>query len=182
MTIRLNLSSTDVGLLMGQLQAAIRRARKELRIELLGPGLLLPDTALVLFDILRSRPGSLSVHVHTWTCLCDGAVLLWLGGDTRTMREDTWIQIPHPPEALAGTGNVLIEESPLETDLRTVLRHMGEWLPVEEVSGRRLFRAELQELGLLEEAGCRDFIAEFFYAGRDSAGKNGSPGNRSRAA
>lgn len=149
MTTRLNLSSTDVGLLMSQLQMAIRRARKELRLELLGPGLLLPDTALVLFEILRSRPGSLSVHVHTWTCLCDGAVLLWLGGDTRSMRADTWVQIPHLPEHLFDISSVRLEESPSETDLRTVLRHMNEWLPVEEVSGRRLFRKELEELGLL---------------------------------
>lgn len=168
MTTRLNLSSTDVGLLMSQLQMAIRRARKELRLELLGPGLLLPDTALVLFDILRSRPASLSVHVHTWTCLCDGAVLLWLGGDTRSMRSDTWIQIPHTLEDAVEFINVMLDESPSDTDLRVVMRHMGEWLPMEEVSGRRLFRAELEELGLLENKEVDERLRLVFATNKNS--------------
>lgn len=152
MMIRLNLCIADVSLLMEQLEMGMRRARKELRLELLGPGMLLPDTSLVLFDILRNRPDSLRVHVHTWTCLCDGAVLLWLGGDTRSMRSDTWIQIPHLLENALEFTNVGLEETPSDTDLQIVMRHMSEWLPMDEVCGRRLFRRELEELGLLENA------------------------------
>ena len=162
MTVRLNLCITDVSVLMDHLQIGIRRARKELRLELIGPGMLLPDTALVLFDILRNRPDSLRVHVHTWTCLCDGAVLLWLGGDTRSMRSDTWVQIPHIAEDAVEFKNVMLDESPSDTDLRIVTRHMGEWLPMEEVSGRRLFRSELEELGLLENAEVDERLLSFF--------------------
>lgn len=166
MTAQLNLSCGDASVLMRQLQMAIRRARRELRLELLGPGILLSDTSLMLFEILRTRPASLCVHVHTWTCLCDGAALLWLGGDTRSMRSDTWIQIPRIPDAALESSAVTVDESPSDTDLRTVLRHLGEWLPVEEASGRRLFRAELEELGLLENEALDERLLSFFAQGR----------------
>ena len=67
MTIHLNLSGGDPLALMQTLQSALVRAKDELRIELLGPGMLIPDTALILFEILRHRPARLRIHVHTWS-------------------------------------------------------------------------------------------------------------------
>ena len=122
----------------------------------LEPDLLIPDTALVLFEILRTRPQGLRLHVHTWSCLCDGSALLWLGADTRSMRSDAWIQVPITPEA----GDE--EESPATTDLRTILSHMGEWLPVGELKGQRLFQAELKELGLLDDDESQARLLEMF--------------------
>jgi hypothetical protein len=81
-TIHLNLSGGDPVALMHQIQSALVRPKKALRIELFGPGMLIPDTALMLFEILRNRPAGLLVHVHTWSCLSECTVLLWLAGDT----------------------------------------------------------------------------------------------------
>ena len=156
MTIELNLSSGDPVALSRSLQSAFRRSEKTLRIELFGPGMLIPDTALVLFEILRTRPQGLRLHVHTWSCLCDGSALLWLGADTRSMRSDAWIQVPMTPEACDE------EDSPSTTDLRTILSHMGEWLPVGELKGRRLFQAELKELGLLDDEESQARLLEMF--------------------
>jgi hypothetical protein len=166
-TIHLNLSSVDQLALLHALQSALSRSKKNLRIELLGPGSLLADTALVLFEVLRNRPADLQVHIHTWTCLSEGAVLLWLGGDTRSMRSDTWIEIPPLPESDGERFEICrsvpaCEESPAETDMRTLLAHVDQWLPVGEVAGLRLFQHELREFGLLDDEQQNEKLAGYF--------------------
>ncbi|MFM8982044.1 MAG: hypothetical protein ACKOLA_03895, partial [Spartobacteria bacterium] len=106
MTIHLNLSSGDHIAQLQMLQSALARAKGSLRVELFGPVALLADTALTFFEVLRNRPTHLQVHIHTWTCLSEGAVLFWLGGDTRSMRSDTWIEIPELPESAGGRFEV----------------------------------------------------------------------------
>jgi len=166
-TIHLNLSGGDLLPLIQTLQSALVRAKKDLRIELLGPGMLLPDTALILFEILRHRPASLQIHIHTWSCLSEGSVLLWLAGDTRSMRSDTWIEIPPETQTFKQSQGFCraissCEESPAETDLRTVLTHVSQWLPVQEVAGLRLFQHELREFGLLDDKHENQKLAGYF--------------------
>jgi hypothetical protein len=36
--------------------------------------------------------------MHTHTCLSNGAELIWLAADTRTIRADAWIQLCHIPQ------------------------------------------------------------------------------------
>jgi hypothetical protein len=36
------------------------------------------------------------------------------------------------------------DEQPTDTDLRTVMRHLDEWLPVSEIAGMRLFEKDLR--------------------------------------
>ena len=163
----MNLSSGDHIAQLQILQSALVRAKKSLRIELFGPGMLLADTALILFEILRNRPGGLQVHVHTWSCLSEGAALLWLAGDTRSMRSDTWIEIPPAPESFKERAAFCqaiasCEESPAETDLRTVLAHVSQWLPIQEVAGLRLFQQELREFGLLNDENENQKLAGYF--------------------
>jgi hypothetical protein len=38
------------------------------------------------------------------------------------------------------------EEQPADTDLRTIIRHLDEWLPVSEIEGLRLFEKDLRDL------------------------------------
>jgi hypothetical protein len=38
------------------------------------------------------------------------------------------------------------DEHPADTDLRTVMRHLDEWLPVGEMAGLRLFENDLKNL------------------------------------
>lgn len=129
--------------------------------------MLLPDTALILFEILRNRTAGLQIHIHTWSCLSEGAVLLWLAGDTRSMRSDTWIEIPSKPETFKENLGICraiasCEESPAETDLRTVLAHVSQWLPIQEVAGLRLFQHELREFGILDNEQENQKLAEYF--------------------
>ena len=167
MTIHLNLSSGDHIAQLQMLQSALARAKGSLRVELFGPVALLADTALTFFEVLRNRPNHLQVHIHTWTCLSEGAVLFWLGGDTRSMRSDTWIEIPCLPESTGERFEVCrsvpaSEESPAATDMRTLLSHVGHWLPVSEVAGLRLFQHELSQFGLLDDEQQNQKLAGYF--------------------
>lgn len=162
--MHLNLADTNPSKLLQTLQTAFMNKDKNVTLDLLGPGLILHDTALMLYEEIRNRPSCTKVHIHSRTCLFDGAVLLWLAGDTRTIRSDAWIQVTETPEAPFrpqrpqsrrlpeySTAIPIIDEYPADTDLRTVIKHLSEWLPVNEIVGLRLFESELRDLGLIQD-------------------------------
>ena len=168
-TVRLNLATKNISHLLDTITAAFASGARELRLELLGPGFLLHDHALMLFDELLNRPEGMKLHVHSRTSLSDGAILLWLVGDTRSIRWDAWIQLSSTPPLpdLVDDGGCsdavqVAGEEPSHTDLRTIMNYMEEWLPISEVAGLRLFNQDLEELGLLEDdASCRQLDALF---------------------
>jgi hypothetical protein len=108
--------------------------------------------------------------------LLDGAILLWLAGDTRSMRTDGWIQLSAMPgtpakgESAGLSGAILIDdEEPAHTDLRAVISHIDEWLPVQEIAGLRLFETDLRGFGLLDDAAIEEKLAAYFYPKADAA-------------
>lgn len=158
----LNLCEKNPELLLQKVREGFQGNPREVVFELLGPGQLLHDTALMLFDELINRPSGIHLRMHSRTSLFDGAILLWLCGDTRTIRRDAWIQLSHIPETpcmgveLDGRRDysstiTVADESPSETDLRSIMDHLEEWLPVAEIAGHRLFVQDLRDLGLLDE-------------------------------
>ena len=169
--VHLNLAEKDPARLLAILEGALANEPQDLTIELIGPGILLHDNALMLFEELRNRPSHTRLHMRARTCLIDGAVLLWLVGDTRSMRSDGWIQVSAMPVAPASSGggidnvSILIEdEEPANTDLRSIHRHIDEWLPVQEIAGLRLFESELREFGMLDDAETSKQLAALFHA------------------
>jgi hypothetical protein len=169
--IHLNLAEKDPTRLLARIEEAFAAAPEECTIELIGPGILLHDNALMLFEELRNRPSHTRLHIRARTCLIDGAILLWLAGDTRSMREDSWIQLSSVRSEQTdlsdtdGDVSILIEdEEPANTDLRSIHRHINEWLPVQEITGRRLFEPELREFGLLDDAESQIQLAALFHA------------------
>jgi hypothetical protein len=177
--IHLNLAEKDPTRLLARIEEAFAAAPEECTIELIGPGILLHDNALMLFEELRNRPSHTRLHIRARTCLIDGAILLWLAGDTRSMRADGWIQLSSVRSQQAdlsdtdGDVSILIEEEPANTDLRSIHRHINEWLPVQEITGRRLFEPELREFGLLDDAESQIQLAALFHA--EVAGINTAP-------
>jgi hypothetical protein len=145
----LNLAERDPAILLSGLYEALREDTDKVTLELLGPGMMIHDTALMLFEVLRKRPQHVHIHAHSHTCLSNGAVLIWLAADTRTIRADAWIELSKTPEAPNPRRSRILEnyssglsvddEHPADTDLRTIMRHLDEWLPVSEIAGMRLF-------------------------------------------
>lgn len=169
--VHLNLAEKDPGRLLAILEGALANTPRDLTIELIGPGILLHDNALMLFEELQNRSSQTRLHIRTRTCLIDGAILLWLAGDSRSMRPDGWIQIsalPIAPQSSGGEfddGSILIEEEePANTDLRSIHRHINEWLPVQEIAGLRLFEADLREFGVLDDTETSKQLAALFHA------------------
>jgi hypothetical protein len=170
--VHLNLAEKDPSRLLAILEGALANAPQDLTIELIGPGILLHDNALMLFEELQNRPSQTRLHIRARTCLIDGAVLLWLASDSRSMRPDGWIQIsalPVTPQSSGGRFDdvsILIEdEEPANTDLRSIHRHINEWLPVQEITGLRLFEKDLREFGVLDDAETSKHLAALFHAG-----------------
>jgi hypothetical protein len=169
--LHLNLAEKDPGRLLAILEGALANTPQDLTIELIGPGILLHDNALMLFEELQNRSSQTRLHIRARTCLIDGAVLLWLAGDSRSMRPDGWIQIsalPVAPQSSGGEfddGSILTEEEePAHTDLRSIHKHINEWLPVQEIAGLRLFEADLREFGVLYDAETSKQLAALFHA------------------
>jgi len=174
----LNLAERDPAILLSGLYEALRENKDKITLELLGPGMMIHDTALMLFEVLRNRPPHIHLHAHSHTCLSNGAVLIWLAADTRTIRADAWIQLCHVPKTPKPRRNRLHsnytsglpveDEQPADTDLRTIMRHLGEWLPVSEIAGMRLFEKDLRDLALIEDSESDEKLAALFAGNAQS--------------
>ena len=172
-SMHLNLAEKNPSRLLTAIETAISQPRRTMSLQLLGPGLMAPDTALMAYHVLKGRPETLSIHAHSHTCLIDGAILPWLMSDTRSIRPDAWIQVSDGEdldrEGNTGYGDystavIAAQESPASTDLRTIHRLLDEYLPVSEIAGLRLFEPDLRELGLITSPGEPDLLAEYFAA------------------
>ena len=60
-------------------------------------GTVTVDAALAFYDVVRSRPKGIGVHIHSHVCLMSSDVLIWLAGDTRTLRTDAWVHFRDYP-------------------------------------------------------------------------------------
>jgi hypothetical protein len=57
----------------------------------------------------------------------------------------------------------ITDEYPAETDLRSIIKHLSEWLPVEEIAGLRLFESELRDLGLIHDSESEKNLISLFH-------------------
>ena len=179
LSMHLNLAEKNPSRLLNSIQAAFAEKPEKLTIELVGPGSLYNDTALMLHEELQKRPAGTRIHIRARTCLLDGAILIWLAADTRSMRSDTWIQLSQLPEESLFSGNDdypssirASEESPADTDFRTIVRYIDEFLPVNEIAGFRLFEPDLRELGVLDDPDAMDPLMQFFNPVPDESQEN----------
>jgi len=160
-TFALNLQEDITLHILQPLEEAIAKEPDILTVELVGPAAVAPDKALLLYDALMHRSSKTHLITYGRSCLLDSAVLLWLAGDERRMRDDAWIQMDSL-ERLEDTQPwskaaepfrrlkkpVLIP--PLIIDYRTVAHYLNMYLPLEEVADRPIFQGELKELGLID--------------------------------
>jgi hypothetical protein len=73
------------------------RPGDEFKLCLYDTGSVLVDAALAFYEIVRTRPHGISVHIHSHVCLVGAEVLIWLAGDTRTLRGEAWIHFREYP-------------------------------------------------------------------------------------
>jgi len=61
------------------------------KVCLFDSGIVPIDAVLAFHEIARTRPKGIALHIHSHVCLMGSELLLWLAGDTRTLRSDAWI-------------------------------------------------------------------------------------------
>jgi len=158
----LNMAETNSAILLRQLRTVLNSGHRRITIELIGPGVLPHDVALMLHSEIKQRSHNVRIHANARTFLINGSLLLWLAADTRSIRRDAWIQlsqIPNAPPSAYKTIDGFIdyptsidinEESGARTDLRTIFSYLEEYIPINEIAGLRIFEPDIRDLGLLE--------------------------------
>ncbi|MGA2248363.1 MAG: hypothetical protein ABSH48_25555, partial [Verrucomicrobiota bacterium] len=87
------------------MEAALKMKPKVLRLELIGEGEISADIALLIRSILTNRFSETQLITNARSSLQGGAVLLWLLGDRRSIRDDARVFFRRNP---------LADEDPVE--------------------------------------------------------------------
>jgi hypothetical protein len=161
---------------LDELEQALARKPRALQIELVGSGELPADVALQFRSVLMNRSPTTRIVTHARSGLQGGSVLLWLLGETRTMRDDariyfrptTFSEDHEVSETDSGVkGEPAYQDSysevdPAEADYARVLELINEFLPVREMAGRVIGVRVLRQFGLIENEKADRFLATVF--------------------
>jgi len=177
---------------IAELQRALAKRPRVLRIEIVGSGEIPADVALRFRTVLMERSLKTRIVTDAYSSLQGGSVLLWLLGDSRTIREDarlyfrrtTWSEEDEVNE------NVMRDDEPYrdsystvdpdEGDYARVLQLINEFLPVKEMAGRLIGGPVLRQFGLIENEKVDSFLATVFSKRSEPAECSSKSTNQSR--
>jgi hypothetical protein len=173
---QLELSSYGSGVeLVAKLEAALQKKPRRLQLDLVGVGEISPDAALRIRAALRVRAPKITVITNACSSLQNGAVLVWLLGDERRIRDDATIYFRRANLGMLQfaevDGNWNEEQAycdsysapePEEGDYARVLQHIDEFLPVRELVGKLVGASVLRQFGLIENERVDEFLATTF--------------------
>lgn len=155
-----------------ELERVLAEKPRELHIEIVGTGEISADSALRFRAVLMERSPKTRVFTHARSSLQGGSVLLWLLGDSRTMRNDARLYfrrttLSEDDEVQENGGEPRYRDSyswidPDEGDYARVLELINKFLPVEEMTGRLIGAPVLKQFGLIENNKVDSFLATAF--------------------
>lgn len=143
---------------IGQLEKALARKPGKLQLDIIGAGELSPDIALLIRSVLLDRSPKTHFITHARSSLQGGAVLVWLMGETRMIREDAKLYFrksteeeKDPDDAAWKDEKSSDSEMDLEeADYAQVLKYIDQFLPVKELAGRPVDLEALRQFGLVD--------------------------------
>jgi len=155
---------------IGQLERALARKREKLQLDIIGSGELSPDTALLIRSVLLNRSTKTHLITNARSSLQGGAVLVWLMGDTRLIREDAKLYFrksndedeDDDGEDWKGEKTGAAEVDLEEVDYAQVLQYIDHFLPVRELAGRPVSLEVLRQFGLVDNEKVDHFLASAF--------------------
>ncbi len=155
---------------IGQLEKALARKPEKLQLDIIGSGELSPDTALLMRSVLLGRSPKTHLITNARSSLQGGAVLVWLMGDTRLIREDAKLYFrksnkedeDDDGEDWKGEKSDDSETDLEEIDYEQVLQHIDNFLPVKELAGRPVDLEVLRQFGLVDNEKVDHFLASAF--------------------
>lgn len=159
---------------IAEFERALAKKPRVLRIEIVGTGEMPADVALRFRTALMERSLRTRIVTTAHSSLQGGSVLLWLLGDSRTIRDDarlyfrrsTWseedeVRENGGPEEPAYRDSYSVVD-PDEGDYARVLQLINEFLPVKEMAGRLIGVPVLRQFGLIENDKMDSFLASVF--------------------
>ena len=160
---------------IAQLERALAKKPRALQIDMIGVGEIPADSALLIRSVLMNRSPETRIITNARSSLQDAAVLVWLLGDERRIRDDARLFFRRT--TLTETGEVKPNEvwkeneckadasddiDPEEGDYAKVLQAINEFLPVKELAGRLIHVPVLRQFGLVENEKVDGFLATAF--------------------
>jgi hypothetical protein len=177
---------------IADLERALAKKPRTLRIELVGAGEIPADVALRFRAALMERSPRTRIVTNAHSSLQGGSVLLWLLGDSRTIREDarlyfrrtTWSEEDEVREN-GGEDEPVYRDSysaidPDEGDYARVLEIINEFLPVKEMAGRLIGAPVLRQFGLIDNEKVDNFLATVFSKSPEPAKRSLNSMNQQR--
>ncbi len=161
---------------VSKLERLLARKPGVVQIDMIGIGEIPADLALLLRSVLLGRARGTKIVTNARSSLQNGAVLVWLLGDRRIIRDDarvffrrTELSEEEQAESHAGVNDVenkykdsFSEVEPEEGDLLQVLQFINEFLPVKELAGRLIALPVLRQFGIVESEHQDHFLATAF--------------------
>ena len=132
-------------------------------LNLFSSGFVPTDSVLAFYEICRTRPQGVGLHIHSHISLTCSEVLIWLAGSTRSLRSDAWIHFVEYPRNRLGRPDYQqfrdsLERfdpsqclSPFQENYLQVERLVKKHLPY-HLLNRRVWRAELEEWHIIRAA------------------------------
>src|SRR5438045_9115829 len=149
---------------IAELERALAKTPGVLHIELVGTGEIPADVALRFRSVLMERWPKTRIVTNARSSLQGGSVLLWLLGDSRTIRDDARLYFRRTTlsedDEVQENGVWKNDEpqyrdsysaiDPDEGDYARVVQLINEFLPVKEMAGRLIGVPVRQQCRLLE--------------------------------
>jgi hypothetical protein len=168
-----------------ELEKALARKPRRLRLDLVGVGEISADAALRIRAALLTRSPKTQIVTHAHSSLQNGSVLVWLLGDQRLIRDDatvyfrranvTGLKVADPEEAWKNEtpdyADSYSDVEPEEADYARVLQLINEFLPVNELAGRIVGVPVLRQFGLVQNEQVDNFLATAFAKSDPAKGK-----------
>jgi hypothetical protein len=133
----------------------------EFKLCLYDTGTVTVDAALAFYDVVWSRLKGIRVHIYSHVCLMGSDVLIWLAGDTRTLRGEAWVHFREYPrhwlertemqkftDSLEGR-DLQLNKTPFQENYLTVERLVKKHLPT-HLWNRRIWGSELAEWNITQ--------------------------------
>ena len=168
---------------IAELERALAKKPRTLQIEIVGTGELPADVALRFRAALMERSPKTRIVTDARSSLQGGSVLLWLLGDSRTIRDDAKLYfrcttlseddvVPEKgvwKEVEPRYRDSYSEIDPDEGDYARVLEIINEFLPVKEMAGRLIGVPVLRQFGLIENEKVDSFLSTVFSKSAESS-------------
>src|SRR6266566_6423832 len=168
---------------IAELKRVLAKKPRTLQIEIIGIGEMPADSALRFRTALMERSPKTRVVTNAHSTLQGGSLLLWLLGDSRTIRDDARLYFRRT--TLSEDDEVQVNGAwkdqepayrdlystidPDEGDYARVLQIINEYLPVKEMAGRLIGVPVLRQFGLVENEKVDHFLATVFSKSSEPA-------------